>query len=220
MDTAKLCDFFKADAALLENVLELVQLDSSHGLFTNLCVAMEEFGFVLVCVFQLQDCLVGGISARPRVFPYFEARSMACWLPLVNQVGVSFMKPGGSLQEILEPVDAVKHLVLQGELKLFDSPMPSSNAKTVLKVGLFRFRGPKTKLKRGSTVSFRGRDWLILSGCRSKIQLFHDSRSQPEYLSVSPSQLEKCRPKWKLFPVFSIKGSSPTIRTMHLPPNG
>ena len=64
VDTAKLCDFFKADAALLENVLELVQLDSSHGWFTNLCVAMEEFGFVLVCVFQLQDCLVGGISAR------------------------------------------------------------------------------------------------------------------------------------------------------------
>ena len=36
VDTAELCHFFQADAALLENFLELVQLDSSHVLFTDL----------------------------------------------------------------------------------------------------------------------------------------------------------------------------------------
>ena len=40
VDTTGLCHVFKADAALLENVQELVQLDSAHGLFTDLCAAM------------------------------------------------------------------------------------------------------------------------------------------------------------------------------------
>ena len=60
----------------------------------------------------------------------------------------------------------------------------------------------------------------MLSGCRQKVQLFHDSRSRPKYLSVSPSQLKSCKPKWKIFPVISILGSAPTIRRVHLPPVG
>ena len=145
---------------------------------------------------------------------------MACWLPPVHEIDPSFLGQGGSLQEALEPVDAVSHLVLKGELTLFDNPVPFSNAKSVLKVGHFRYRGSKSKLRRGSIVSFRGLDWLVLSGCRQKIQLFHDSRSRPKYLSVSPSQLKSCKPKWKIYPVISIFGTSPTIRRMHLPPVG
>ena len=220
VETADLCHFFRADAALLENVPELVQLDSSHGLFTDLCAAMTDFEFLLVATFWLQDCLVRGLSARSRVFPYFEARTMACWLPPVHEIDPSFLGQGGSLQEALEPVDSVSHLVLKGELTLFANPVPFSNAKSVLKVGHFRYRGSKSKLRRGSIVSFRGLDWLVLSGCRQKIQLFHDSRSRPEYLSVSPSQLKSCKPKWKIYPVISIFGTSPTIRRMHLPPVG
>ena len=110
--------------------------------------------------------------------------------------------------------------MLRRELTLFDNPAPFSNAETVLKVGHFRCRGSKSKLRRGFIVSFRGLDWLVLSGCRQKIQLFHESRSRPKYLSVSPSQLKSCKPKWKVYHVINIFGTSPTIRRMHLPPAG
>lgn len=82
VDTAKLCNFFRADATLLENVLDLVRLDSEHGLFTSLCSAMTDYEFLLVATFWLQDCQVRGISARSRVFPYLR---LALW-------------PAGSLQ--------------------------------------------------------------------------------------------------------------------------
>ena len=64
----------------------------------------------------------------------------------------------------MEPVDAVRHRVLRGDLTLFGNPVPFSNAKTILKVGHFQYRGSKSKLRRGSIVSFRGLDWLVLSG--------------------------------------------------------
>ena len=101
---------------------------------------------------------------------------------------------------------------------MFGNPVPFSNAKTILKVGHFQYRGSKSKLRRGSIVSFRGLGWLVISRYRQKIQLFHDSRSRPKYLSVSPSHLNSCKPNWKIYPVISIFGTSPTIRRMHLPP--
>ena len=137
----------------MENVPELVQLDISHGLFTDLCGAMVGFEFLLVAVFWLHDCRVRGPSARSRVFPYFEALTMACWLPPVREIDLSFLGEGGSLQEALELVDAVRHRVLRGELTLFDNPVPFSNVKTVLKVGHFRYRGSKSKMRRGYIVS-------------------------------------------------------------------
>ena len=97
VDTAELCHFFRADAALLENVPELVQLDRSHGLFTDLCAAMADFEFLLVAVFWLQDCRVRGLSARSRCIPYFEALTMTCWLPPVREIDPSFLGEGGSL---------------------------------------------------------------------------------------------------------------------------
>ena len=107
----------------MENVPELVQLDRSHGLFTDLCAAMADFEFLLVVIFWLQDCRVRGLSARSRASPYLEALTMACWLPPDREIDPRFIGEGDSLKEALEPVDAVMHRVLRGELTVFDNPV-------------------------------------------------------------------------------------------------
>jgi hypothetical protein len=178
VDTALLAVHFGADAVLFENVVELVDDDGVHGLFTNLIELLTSHGFTLVAVFRDQDCNLGGFSCRSRVFPYFESNSMASILPPLDPSLVPWHCPWRPIYSILDEPHEVAHLVLQGRYE----PAVTAPISQVCpsRVGVFWYRGPRSHLIVGSVVLWEGNDWIVTGLVGPQVSLFLDNNFRLE----------------------------------------
>ena len=68
-DTIGMAVYFRARAILLENVVELLDKDESHGLLTGADRMAAEERYIRVFVWRLRHSDQGGASQRSRVMP-------------------------------------------------------------------------------------------------------------------------------------------------------
>jgi site-specific DNA-cytosine methylase len=218
MDTAKLAVSFGAIILILENVCALQDSDSTHGLLSSAVLYLAEHRMISVCCFRIRDSATGGYSCRERVFPYFEHAEMASCLPALSP-SVPYIQ-SRPLWQILDPVSAVKLLVL-----------PGSFSPAALQPVLDRFpqtAGQASVIYRrvfdiGATVVWRrgarsGKTWKVIAKKNAFFQVFYDSRRYPVFKWVHRDQLAKAQVVAFVYDVTSVYGVSRTIRAAAFPP--
>ena len=80
-NTLRVAAFFKASFVVIENVPELLELDSIHGLRSAALAEAASFGLLSVGHQLLRDSEVGGFTQRRRFFDFFESTSVSARLP-------------------------------------------------------------------------------------------------------------------------------------------
>ena len=94
MDTAELAIFLRARALLLENVYNLVDLDSEHALLSTVTARLRQENYSQVHVWKLRHDYCGGGSQRPRVFIFWLEDAAALALsPLVGDDAPEVSRP-------------------------------------------------------------------------------------------------------------------------------
>ena len=80
LETAKLAVYFKATILVIENVTQLLDEDSQHGLLSEINSFMVSNGYNSMRCIRLQDSQLGGCTARERVFVMWELADFAALL--------------------------------------------------------------------------------------------------------------------------------------------
>jgi hypothetical protein len=198
----------QAVLVVIENPAPLEELDHQHGLLSRAVSVFETTGYTLSAVVPLQDSLLGGQSARRRIFIVFERVELEVRMPLLiwDPPDLGWTPMMGSLSEVGD----VSGCVLRGSLCSSDCWRGS-----VHHVGRFTFSEDRP-LQAGSTVQLQNETgwWCVFTDDMSLVRVRSTNRKSPRFLMVPFSRV-RCL---GTTPVIGIDGTVGTLRSSPDPP--
>ena len=192
MDTAQLALTLGALVLIIENVVNLVEEDAIHGIFTTLDDCLVDGGMQLVGLWKLCDGCMGGSTGRQRVFPCWERMDMASCLPPWGEEPQAMAS--GTVRDYLLPCEQTQHLAVGGQsqfVKCEESVDALSAHCPATQIGVLYLQGPRDEWMCGEGLKLSGdaRVWRVLQITKSKLKVLFDSRSQPEFKWVLKADL-------------------------------
>jgi hypothetical protein len=121
---------------VIENVVQLLDEDSQHGLLSEINSFMISNGYNSMQCIRLQDSQLGGCTARERVFALWQLADFAVLLGPVPTVFP--MSQPSNIRSILSPIEDVQHLVFPGAFEAV--PSHGTCSRPIL-AGSFYFGG-------------------------------------------------------------------------------
>jgi site-specific DNA-cytosine methylase len=229
--TIELALYFGAMMVLIENVPELVTLDSVHQLLSNASSRALEGGLEQVGTFQLRDIDCGGLSQREHVWIQYEHHFLSHALPPWSPPRASCSP--SRLTEALIPSELVPHSMwMEGRIELVDHQLDARCAtiaayihlnedlelnalnRMAPKVGDLVCISPKLNYDNRSRTA-RNR-WRVLSHSGQSISVIRADRKQPDKLWIVPSSVVCLLPE--RVALYSTQSAAVTIRRWGEPP--
>lgn len=217
LETAKLAVHFGAMVLVIENVLNFVDEEHLHHLVREMVEYLELHDLLLVGIWRLVDCELGGASGRERVFLRWEAADMAsCLPPLTEEPDET---KGSNLVRYLDPWKEVKCLQVAGQ-SWFEKEQPSLEPSKATRVGSLWIRGPIGEWMPGEALKLLNdpRLWRILEIKQGAARIIFDSRRSPKFRWVKLSALSWNQRCWLKWPVYSLRGCAKAIRHTEFAP--
>jgi len=218
VDTIALAVFLGVSFLVIENVLQLVNRDSHHGLYTRFLTAAKKGGFEVALVLQLCDAEHGGRTQRERVIVFLRKIEVHALLPPLKAP----KKPGyqgQALEELLSPIeDLPADVWIDGDFVSVDSEKPSGKAWLM---GHIRTQPSSIHdAKLGDECTLRGEQgwWVIKARDGDNITAFNNTyRSAPAYRWVNAKDVHQVR--GRQLQVFDVRSVAITLRSFSLPPD-
>ena len=114
-DICEAVDHFRPLLVGVENVIQLEEDESKHGLMSIAIHQFDLIGYTLSSVWRLNDPDLGGYSERPRAWLVFEPTKTSSLLSIFYQPSMSLLH--GTLRDCLAPVDQVSSLKVHGSVR-------------------------------------------------------------------------------------------------------
>ena len=226
LETAKLAVHFKATILVIENVVQLLDEDSQHGLLSEINSFMVSNGYNPMQCIRLQDSQLGGCTARERVFALWELADFAA---LLGPIPTVFPRSQPSnIRSILSPIEDVRHLILPGA---FEAVPSHGTCSRPIMAGSFYFGGIDCPWLPGCSFTLPripkydkhgyspSKVWRLLKFDGECVQVFDDVKRRPQFRWIHRSNLRKYNRVAVKWPVLHIDSVSKAVRSSNFPPN-